>query len=206
MSDPPPNPFSSRFIRPGAMPYLYPHGESAAGVRRRFEESGRRGAILGPHGSGKSALLRDLLTVWRGDAGEVRLIELRDGQRGLPAAWPNGLTTSPRVLIAIDGYEQLGRLARWRLRSACWRRGWGLLVTAHDPVGLPTLAQTSSDLKLVRRIVARLLQSSPAATLVPAEALAACYQRHAPNVREMLFELYDLIASAPHTSADERWA
>ncbi len=62
-SDQPPaadNPFSTCRTRPGAIPYVFPPGQSAAALIERMRESGWRGQIVGPHGSGKSALLATL--------------------------------------------------------------------------------------------------------------------------------------------------
>ena len=54
------NPFSTRFVRPGAVPYLFAPGQSADGLVRRLAGFGWRGQIIGPHGSGKSTLLAAL--------------------------------------------------------------------------------------------------------------------------------------------------
>jgi len=55
-----PNPFSTRFVQPGAIPYLFEAG-SLAEVIGSFESQGRWGQIVGPHGSGKTTLLRAIL-------------------------------------------------------------------------------------------------------------------------------------------------
>ncbi len=54
------NPFSTRFVRPGALAYRFPPGESAATLVERLAASGWRGQIVGPHGSGKSTLVAAL--------------------------------------------------------------------------------------------------------------------------------------------------
>lgn len=51
------NPFSSRFIRPGATEYQFPSGFDIGHLLGQFEYNRRRGQILGPHGTGKSTLL-----------------------------------------------------------------------------------------------------------------------------------------------------
>jgi GTPase SAR1 family protein len=52
------NPFSTRFIRPGATTYRFPEGISAASLAEKFfAQHQGRAAIVGPHGSGKTSLL-----------------------------------------------------------------------------------------------------------------------------------------------------
>src|SRR5581483_12050635 len=55
------NPFSTRFIQPGAIPFHFPTPDGLAAIVRRLEGAGGRGQIIGPHGSGKSTLLAALL-------------------------------------------------------------------------------------------------------------------------------------------------
>ena len=50
------NPFSTRFIRPGAIEYLFAPGQTADSLIDRLRHNQWRGQIIGPHGSGKSTL------------------------------------------------------------------------------------------------------------------------------------------------------
>jgi hypothetical protein len=187
------NPFSTRFVRPGAIPFLFPPGQDAPGLVRALASLDWRGAILGPHGSGKSTLLAALLPALRGAGKEPLSVALHDGQRALPAeAWRELLRPAARVAV-IDGYEQLSRWQRWRLRRLCQKRGHGLLATAHTPVGLPVLLRLSVTPETAGRVVECLLTTVPeAAALRPsAEGMAARLHRQGGNFREVLFELYD---------------
>jgi hypothetical protein len=94
-----------------------------------------------------------------------------------------------RRLIVVDGFEQLGWLARLRLRRHSRRPGAGLLVTSHAPIGLPTLAQLSPDRNLVERLVADLCTYTT--TKIRREDVAASHACHGSNVREIFFDLYD---------------
>jgi hypothetical protein len=190
------NPFSTRFIRPGVIPFLFPPGLDAPGLVRALAVRGWRGAILGPHGSGKSTLLAALLPALREAGKEPVLVALHDGQRALPPeAWRDlRRRTGPRSRIAvIDGYEQLSCWQRWRLRRLCRHRGHGLLVTAHTPVGLPVLLRLCVTPQTAGRVVAQLLTAVPeAAAPRPGTAeLAARLGRQSGNLREVLFQLYD---------------
>lgn len=182
------NPFSTRRTRPGAIEFVFRPGQDAAMLVERLRHTGWRGAIIGPHGTGKSALLATLMPAIKRAGRCPHLIELHDGQRRLPPLRHDELP--PVTLLIVDGYEQLSRLSRWRLAWLCRRRGWGLLVTAHASVGLPELYRTETTPDLAAEIVHQLLADRPSP--FTAEELAACFAHHSGNLREVLFDLYDL--------------
>jgi hypothetical protein len=190
------NPFCTRRIRPGGIPFLFPLGEDTETLLERLRTNGWRGEIVGPHGSGKSALLATLIPALERAGHRVTLIELHDGQRRLPAQSAAQLlgrqesspTASPGILV-VDGYEQLPRWRRWLLRRRCRRCGWGLIVTSHASVGLPPLWQTSVTPELAQRIVDGLTPSE-LPLLTPSD-LSECLARHHGDMRETLFSLYD---------------
>jgi len=184
------NPFSSRRVRPGAIPYLFAGGESAAELIGRLEASGWWGQIVGPHGSGKSALLATLAPAIEATGRSTLRIELRDGCRRLPLDVRRAVADEGCQVVIVDGYEQLGRLARFGLKRLCRRAGLGLLVTAHADVGLPLLCRTTADLATAGQIVARLQQGTPSP--VDTGDVAAAFARRGGNLREVLFDLYDL--------------
>jgi ABC-type cobalamin/Fe3+-siderophores transport system ATPase subunit len=190
------NPFATRYIRPGAIPFLFPEGRSLEQLLADLAAQGYWGQIVGPHGSGKSTLLAQLVRALRQSGRSVALEALRLGQRR-PPAWPPPSGTN---IVAIDGYEQLAWLWRWRVKAWCRRHACGLLVTAHLDVGLPSLWTTSPDLATLQRIVDHLRSTTcptpadgsgaPGAWFSReelAEALAAAQG----NLREALFHLFD---------------
>jgi hypothetical protein len=187
------NPFCTRRIRPGAIPFLFPDGQDSGSLLERLRESGWWGEIVGAHGSGKSALLATLIPALESAGRHVLLIELHDGQRRLPLSLDRDGRTCVSTVVIVDGYEQLSRWRRWLLKRLCRRRGWGLLVTSHASVGLPPLYQTSATPELAEKIIATLMkgQMSPLPTSELAQALA---QRHG-DMRETLFHLYDVYES-----------
>jgi len=183
------NPFCTRRVRPGAIPFLFPPGEDAETLVRRLQENGWRGEIVGPHGSGKSALLAALLPSLERAGQQPLLIELRDRQRRLPLDLRRQFLEKPPTIVVVDGYEQLGFWSRFRLKRLCRRRGWGLLATAPGAVGLPVLFSTVVTPELARTVVDRLLAGqTPPWT---AEELNERLARHGGNLRETLFDLYD---------------
>ncbi len=117
-------------------------------------------------------------------------VELHDGQRRLPPDLLRDIRLQPPAVLAVDGYEQLSRWSRWSLKRFCRRRAVGLLVTAHEPVGFPRLFQTTATLPLTEQIVGQLMggREPPFTT----EEVAASFSRRRGDLRETLFDLYDL--------------
>jgi hypothetical protein len=188
------NPFVTRRVRPGAFPFFFPPQLDAAALLARWQAAGRRGALVGPHGSGKSTLLATLRAELTRRGQTTVLVELHDGQRRLPVE--QLAAVAPGDVVLLDGYEQLGLLGRWRLTRLCRRHKLGLLITMHRPARLPTLYHTAIDLLTARRVVDHLLGDQH--TLVTDAQLRAALARHHDDLREVLFELYDLYAQ--HTA------
>lgn len=184
------NPFCTRRVRPGALPFLFPTDQTAETLVARLAGNGWWGQITGPHGSGKSALLAALTPAIEAQGRQALLIELHDGDRRLPRDLRQLPRQNRSTLVIVDGYEQLSRWSRWSLKRGCRRRGCGLLVTAHGPAGLPELFRAAVDLPLAQRIVTQLLVGH--AVSVAPDEVAACLGRHGGNLREALFALYDL--------------
>lgn len=184
------NPFSTRYIRPGAIPYQLPPGTTLSGLVERFEAHAWRGAILGPHGSGKSTLVAALIPAIEAVGKSVLRIELHDGQRRLPVDLGQAVSGQTQCVVIIDGYEQLSWWNRWRVQRLCRRRAIGLLVTSHKPVGLPELCRTSTDLALAQSIVASLVAGR--CEPIALDEWTPRFESHQGNLRETLFDLYDL--------------
>jgi hypothetical protein len=180
------NPFSTRFVQPGAIAFRFPTPDGLAALARRLEEHEGWGEIVGPHGSGKSTLLAALLPVlarWH-----VRSVRLNTSQRELPAwVWEVPI---PQSLLVIDGFEQLGFYARWRVKRYCRRSGSGLLVTAHRSMGLPELYRTDVTPETARDVIATLLPPGGAWVLDGFD-IAARLRHYHGSFRDVLFELYD---------------
>lgn len=183
------NPFCTRRIRPGAIPFLFSAGQDAEMLVDRLQQNAWRGEIVGAHGTGKSALLATLIPLIEQAGQHVTLIELHDGQRRLPLDIERDVHTRLPMLVVVDGYEQLSRWRRFLLKRLCRRRGWGLMVTAHVSVGLPEVYRTATTPDLAEKIVAQLM-AGHTSSFTRAE-LAECLARHDGDLRETLFELYD---------------
>jgi hypothetical protein len=184
------NPFSTRCVRPGAVAYRFPAGQSADRLLARLEHNGWQGQIVGPHGSGKSALVATLQEALEKRGRATLLVELHDAQRRLPVSRRQIRELAEGTVVIVDGYEQLGRWSRLWLRRFCRRKGLGLVVTSHRSVAFPDLFRTTTSLSLARKIVEQLAGqgSSP----FTGAGLEERFLQHGGNLREVLFDLYDL--------------
>jgi hypothetical protein len=187
------NPFCTRRVRPGALDYFFPADMTVEIIVDRLEASCWRGEITGAHGSGKSTLLARLLPALERAGRQPVFIELHDGQRRLPRGWFSAVRPSKPAIIVVDGYEQLSRWSRFWLKRYCRRRQCGLLATAHQTVGLPEIFHTATSPELLRHIVDQL--SASCAQSVSTDKLAELFARHKGDIREILFELYDVVES-----------
>ncbi len=183
------NPFSTRHVRPGALPYLFDEGQSAEAILERLAHRGWRGQIVGPHGSGKSTLLAALIARLEREGLKACLFSLHDGQRRLIRHWARLVRRSGAKLIVIDGFEQLGCIERAWIDVACRARGWGLLVTTHDQVKLPVIFRAEPSLDTALAIVERLLGVDDSRAI--RQVVEECFAAAGGNLREMLFALYD---------------
>ena len=120
----------------------------------------------------------------------VVILRLRGGQGHRSSVTPINPPWSTATQVIADGYEQLGCLGRARLRWTARHAGAGLIVTAHAPAGLPTLLHTAPDLETVQAMVHTLLGDQ--LSVIRDQDVAASFASHCGNVREVLFDLYDL--------------
>ncbi|MEO7403715.1 MAG: hypothetical protein ABIU95_08615 [Burkholderiales bacterium] len=203
------NPFATCWTKPGALAFHFSDGESAEQLVSKLAAQYWQGAIIGPHGSGKSTLLESLKPALAQAGQQVLAVSLHDRERRLLRHIWNNLATysepaglprpdkpggapsigSDPLLLIIDGYEQLGWLERRRLLRHCRRTSIGLLVTAHAPARLPTLAILKPDRALIAQLVADLC-AEVSMPITPSD-VAASHACHGSNVREIFFDLYD---------------
>ncbi len=186
----PVNPFSTTFVRPGAVPFLFPAGVGIADLVAQLRTQDWWGQIIGPHGTGKSTLLAALMPALAAAGREPLWYAFRDGVISLPGFRADQLGLHAGAILVIDGYEQLSSWQRWRLCRACRRSGCGLVVTVHTPVGLPDLYHTNVDADMARRVLSHLNREGTAD--VSPEDLIQCLTIRKGNLREALFDLYDL--------------
>jgi hypothetical protein len=106
------------------------------------------------------------------------------------AALPQALSADHAILI--DGAEQLGGVAWWRLERRL-RPAGKLVITSHRPARLPTIHECTTSPELLAELIDELAPGT--AFEIDIEAL---YQRHDGNIRLCFRELYDRWAGRRH--------
>jgi hypothetical protein len=176
------NPFGSRYI--DAIPFRF-DGAGLDDLLARLTELRGRGAIIGPHGSGKTTLMEQLGARLQTDGWHVVPVRTQPGQSALDQLSNQSLTGESAVLL--DGAGHIG-VVQWR-RVLLRVRGAGrLIVTAHTPGRLPTLFRCEPSIALLDALVADLAPVLAGELRPVAHAL---YARHNGNMRDVLRGLYD---------------
>ncbi len=191
------NPFRARQLYPGRLPYFFPPGVDINELIQKFLGNSCRGQIVGPHGSGKSTLLVMLADEFQRRDYQVLAVRLSPPNRRLP---PIVEPNSPRCVLIVDGCEQAAWWERRRFIRQTHQLGWGLLVSTHRALGLPTLWETNVTHETARRIVDALLHIDKPPSVentdnkkfaVPPALITELLDQHRGDMREVLFSLYD---------------
>lgn len=184
------NPFSTRFVRPGAISFLFEEGASADGLVEKLKANRWLGEITGPHGTGKSTLLESLKPLIEQAGRPIVHLKLTAENPSLKSSDLFGGAWNSQTLVIIDGYEQLSVFATCVLRTRRRLCSGGMLVTTHQSMGFPALYHTHGSEQIFERLVEELQQGGE--TLVARDDAAQALQASAGNVRDALFRLYDL--------------
>ena len=185
------NPFATRFTRPGAIEFLFPQGDSAQRLIDRLREHAWQGEIVGPHGAGKSTLLATLMEPCKLAGRCVVQFTLHQGETSLPKTL-DWRSWSAATQVIVDGYEQLTWWSRRQLARRVREKQAGLLVTSHAPTGLPTLMVVAPRFEAAQQVVRRLV---PDVAVITSHDIERAFRACDGNIREMLFQLYDLYQS-----------
>ena len=185
-----PNPFATRFTKPGAVKFLLGPDQSLAQLLDVLRQNAWWGELIGPHGVGKSTLLAALVPelVAAGRQPESFVIAPDRPHPTWTKEQISGWTSTTQVIV--DGSEQLSWWNLMRLKRAVKARQAGLLITAHHSLGLPPLIALSPQLQVAQAVVEKLLPPGDA-TILPTD-VATVFQTQGGNIRETLFALYDL--------------
>ena len=192
------NPFSTRFTRPGAIEYQIAEAENQRAALRKIVQQfiaiKSTGQIVGPHGSGKSTLVQSLVPHLRAAQWTVDVIQLRDGQRRLPAIGGEQRRWDANTVLIVDGYEQLNRWAQYRLGKQQRRQGFRLLVTTHCEVRMRLIWRTVATEATLVRIVEQLTADLSSPLRPSQQQVRDAFNAHDGNLREALFDLYDIVS------------
>ncbi len=182
------NPF--RTSRQEALRFVAP-GVDTGVLLARLDRRGGRGALVGPKGSGKTTLLLELADALSARGLSPTVIRLTAEARRPDWGALRGLTA--RSALLLDGAEQLGAAAWWRVRWLA-RRASYLVTTSHTRPHLPLLHHHTTSPTLLQALTTQLLAATPAthARLSPSgEDLQALFTRHGGDLRACFRELYD---------------
>ncbi len=175
------NPFEAERVRPGALDWLGTGAdpESVLDAARATPV----GLLIGPHGSGKSSLLRHVVA-----AAEARGLAVAVVHAERPV--PSRTGVAALDLVACDGAGRGRPWWRWRLARRCRAAGTPLLLTAHHAVGGRVVHRRRPDLDELRAVVAACLEGAEADP--PADELLAArlHEAHG-SVRAVLWSLYE---------------
>lgn len=177
---PQPNPFDPKRLEALA---FRPQGVTWDQIVEHVEGSRLRGAIVGPHGSGKTALLNSLAAAFEMRGLEVVRLFVNT-ERPNPGALP---APNPNTVVMFDGADLI---SPWRWLAV--KKMPRLIITSHREGMLPTLIQTATSPALLRALVMDLV-GDEAAVSIDVDDL---FTRHNGNLRAALLELYDRHASA----------
>jgi hypothetical protein len=184
------NPFAAHRVE--SVPFRFPAGSNWDALLSRCAAAKWRGAIVGPHGSGKTALLDQLAPRLRERGFKPHLSRITAastlGEKESVLALVRTLR-APDFLL-LDGAEQFSTREWLRLYSAASPLA-GCLITVHRTSRLPTLLETKTSPALLAELAAELAGER----LSQAEA-ASLFKRHNGNLRDCLRDLYDRHALA----------
>lgn len=192
------NPFRSANIRPGANDFWFPDPASWQQIQDQIRQH-RSCQIIGPHGTGKSTLFHQLADRCESWGWQVWRHVIDPRQPTLEGLTTEAVQASAEFRVerlrGVDGYEQLTGSQRRALRKYCHTRGERLLITSHGPEGFHTLYKTFVDVPVARRVIVTILQRDGVDWQLDEARLESLLARHGGNLREVLFELFDIFAA-----------
>ncbi len=188
------NPFSTRFVQPGAIPWLATD-TSIDSLLFRLYDVGNRAIICGPHGSGKSTILIHLASVAQRKGLKVHCLRIRSWIDAIRVMRVFATINPKQSLVSVDSWERLGFFGRFLCQFADFR-GLCVVVTVHKRTwwnNWPVLLHMKADDKTFRLLVDELMTKYAGSKTIEFSGamLRDVFQRHSGNLREGFFELYD---------------
>jgi len=179
-------------------------GQTWVGLMGKLRDLEYRAAVVGPHGSGKTTLLLGLKTRLEDQGNPVESFFLNDEQRTLSEAdWRRFVAVAEDKsavdgkIVFLDGAEQMS-WRNWRRFQTTVSSYSGLVITQHRPGKLPLLVNTETSLEMFRKFVRRLAPDFDWS----GSAVERMYLRSNGNIREALWQCYDLVANGGQSEFD----
>jgi energy-coupling factor transporter ATP-binding protein EcfA2 len=198
------NPFSTRYVQPGRISFQLRDGVTIEQLFDRFLQiPTRRAAIVGPHGSGKSSLLetmrKSIPSQYAVDAHRLSSESTRRDRTG--ARWELASQRwGTQTIVIVDGFEQVGWWAQYRLRQLVRNHESRLLITTHSPIRrFPLLWMTQravdDDDYVLRQLLIGYDDSDKSTKITEIDEAMIRWRevrlRHPTDMREALMEMYD---------------
>ncbi len=178
------NPFAAQRIE--RLAFRFPPGDSWDALLARLEANAWRGAIVGPHGGGKTTLLEQIVPHLVARGFQPHLLNLRAESTTADKLTLVAATElrAPAFLL-LDGAEQL-TTRQWLTLHSATQGAAGCLITQHRVGRLPTILQPEPSPTLLDDLTHEL-----SAAWLPEGEARRLFLRHQGNLRECLRELYD---------------
>jgi energy-coupling factor transporter ATP-binding protein EcfA2 len=156
---------------------------------QRLDEIGGMGALVGPHGHGKTTLMEDLADLLEQQGQRCLILQLSAEKKSLSHTDRLQLSQFLSVpgYVCLDGAEQMGFWS-WRQFKRDAKRASHLITTQHKHGRLPTLKECYTSPELLFEIVSVLTAPVNAEQRVQ---LGVLYLKHRTNIRDCLQDLYD---------------
>ena len=206
------NPFSTKFTRPGSLPYLFKDPDHIGHILNKLEKNQFLGQIVGPHGSGKTTLARHLSGLFDDQFKVARFLTIRTptkpfqnlemveqtegGVREIDELTNQMFieqvsSINPlRTIYFVDGWGQVESYHRRIFVENCKNNRFGLVVTVHRKRSqLPVICEVQSDFEIFTRIVRHLQRNS--IIELNGGLVREAYVAAAGNFREAFMQLYD---------------
>jgi len=191
------NPFATRFLRPGAIPFLFSDGSDLGAFVSSFVKRHCFGQIVGPHGCGKSTLCFAMADRLKSEFACVKYVTIRSAKDVDVKRYRDGVGESS-VLTIVDGLERLALLQQQlmikhllKMDSVHGVRN-GLLITSHRPIKfVPMLTRLEPSFEAFKSVVDYLDPKH----CFDAKQLKQVFEQTHGNIREALMVCYDLHAS-----------
>ena len=150
-------------------------------LEANWESVGRQGAIIGPHGVGKTTLLESWQKRLEEKGERVAKVFLNRQERSFSKVVFSEIEKA--TVLLVDGAEQLTWARRRALVRAACGKAW--LETRHRKGRLPIVANLQPDREILNRCLAELQEE------VSSEKLDAWWTSHQGNLRDILLSCYD---------------
>ena len=158
----------------------------------KLSEMNFRAAIVGGHGSGKTTLLEKLQPKITAKGYKTKMAFANQDKPYLRSDLKMILADMDNWDICLlDGADHLPAFSFRSLKQAFIKADKGLIITVHKPSKLPTLIKCSPDLELFKDIISELLRDHPLPT---DQEISLIYNCHRGNLREALWDMYDIWA------------